>query len=510
MGAVNRIGKAAKGIRKGCCSRSCPQEGYLGRGVWGGLPETFRRKASWLRFSFPTFPVPFLPRQSCATEVRTSISPTLRYSWCASPTPMLRTTKWKKTCNACVRRKRKCDGQAGAASCSHCIETHQTCVFGRIKPRESGIKRKKTNKEAEPRSAVLANTQGRIVAPKWSTATASAAVGMVGLQENQFLAAFMRDFNAMIPCAASATILNGMCAQFGGGVGALLINGDKAEHAVFWGAIAMGSKILNAPAQLCNQYLALSNKIIEACSGPSTSVVEAYSLLSLASLLLGKAQDYDRHQANVIAKYKQLLESNSGAHADKLDENVEAVVGFMSTSPADSSTNSMVIAPEYRGMFSQLGVAALTEIDVGDVKMSRTTPLLYSILCSMGAIIDDIMEIEQTPANRKEKCDLLERMATETETMLRANPALSSCVLASMPVLFGGGAVWCVAGKLDKAERWLKDGIKRLLEKRGMVNYPLIYHSMHAGVAMCVRLGNEELYGQIRDVFKLCTFTGKL
>ncbi|CAM9687961.1 unnamed protein product [Chrysoparadoxa australica] len=410
----------------------------------------------------------------------------------------------KKTCDFCTRRKRKCDGQEGIKRCSNCQEAGLQCVFS-VK-QKTGRKRSRLQGEEGTHSmSLLANTQGERVAPERFTVTAGLAVGMVGLQENYFLAAFMRDFNAMISCTTPATVMRGMR-------GVISPNGSSLERpnvAVFWGAVAMGSKISNAPEHVCDHYIALSRNALEGAAGFCPPTLEAHSLLCLLHLMLGRFPEAKRYQLFATTVYQSLQQSETTTAIDaKLDESVAALAQVLSICFLDSGTNEITLPKESHNMFKLMATGVLSEMVEGTLSPKKEAQALHTLTISMGPISSGWSDRKQSQQCKQEMLKLLERIWQTCKHILAGNDKLSNCPLALIPAKFNEGLMCTLSHDDTKAVKATQEGIQVLHAKLGMVLYPSVYHSIHMAVINCLGLLQHDLYAEIRHLYNLRLFSG--
>lgn len=105
--------------------------------------------------------------------------------------------------------------------------------------------------------------------------SASSAVGMAGHMENFFLAAYLRDFNRMVPLTTESSVTEGMLEVLSPTVSSRGLataspikqpeSRRQAKLAVFWGVVAMGSRILGASDEATAKYLTLMRTALREC-----------------------------------------------------------------------------------------------------------------------------------------------------------------------------------------------------------------------------------------------------
>lgn len=105
--------------------------------------------------------------------------------------------------------------------------------------------------------------------------SASPAVGMAGHMENFFLAAYLRDFNRMVPLTSESSVTEGMLEVLSPTVSSRGLataspikqpeSRRQAKLAVFWGVVAMGSRILGASDEATAKYLTLMRTALREC-----------------------------------------------------------------------------------------------------------------------------------------------------------------------------------------------------------------------------------------------------
>lgn len=105
--------------------------------------------------------------------------------------------------------------------------------------------------------------------------SASPAVGMAGHMENFFLAAYLRDFNRIVPLTSESSVTEGMLEVLSPTVSSRGLatpspikqpeSRRQAKLAVFWGVVAMGSRILGASDEATAKYLTLMRTALREC-----------------------------------------------------------------------------------------------------------------------------------------------------------------------------------------------------------------------------------------------------
>lgn len=105
--------------------------------------------------------------------------------------------------------------------------------------------------------------------------SASAAVGLAGHVENFFLATYLRDFNRIVPLTTESSVTEGMLEVLSPAVSSRGLSTAspikqpesrrQAKLAVFWGVVAMGSRILGANDDSTGRYLGLMRTALREC-----------------------------------------------------------------------------------------------------------------------------------------------------------------------------------------------------------------------------------------------------
>lgn len=105
--------------------------------------------------------------------------------------------------------------------------------------------------------------------------SASGAVGLAGHVENFFLATYLRDFNRIVPLTTESSVTEGMLEVLSPAVSSRGLSQTspipqpesrrQAKLAVFWGVVAMGSRILNAEDEATARYLSLMRAALREC-----------------------------------------------------------------------------------------------------------------------------------------------------------------------------------------------------------------------------------------------------
>lgn len=121
----------------------------------------------------------------------------------------------------------------------------------------------------------MANAMGFSVDTAAGRFSASGAVGLAGHVENFFLATYLRDFNRIVPLTTESSVTEGMLEVLSPTVSSRGLSQAspipqpesrrQAKLAVFWGVVAMGSRILGAEDDATARYLALMRAALREC-----------------------------------------------------------------------------------------------------------------------------------------------------------------------------------------------------------------------------------------------------
>lgn len=116
---------------------------------------------------------------------------------------------------------------------------------------------------------------GYAVDPSAGRFSASGAVGLAGHVENFFLATYLRDFNRIVPLTSESSVTEGMLEVLSPAVSSRGLSAAspikqpesrrQAKLAVFWGVVAMGSRILGANDESTARYLGLMRTALREC-----------------------------------------------------------------------------------------------------------------------------------------------------------------------------------------------------------------------------------------------------
>lgn len=103
----------------------------------------------------------------------------------------------------------------------------------------------------------------------------SGAVGLAGHMENYFLATYLRDFNRIVPLTTESSVTEGMLEVLSPTVSSRGLSQAspipqpesrrQAKLAVFWGVVAMGSRILKAQDEATARYLSQMRASLREC-----------------------------------------------------------------------------------------------------------------------------------------------------------------------------------------------------------------------------------------------------
>lgn len=116
---------------------------------------------------------------------------------------------------------------------------------------------------------------GYAVDPSAGRFSVSGAVGLAGHVENFFLATYLRDFNRIVPLTSESSVTEGMLEVLSPAVSSRGLSAAspikqpesrrQAKLAVFWGVVAMGSRILGANDESTARYLGLMRTALREC-----------------------------------------------------------------------------------------------------------------------------------------------------------------------------------------------------------------------------------------------------
>ncbi|CAM9331304.1 unnamed protein product [Ectocarpus sp. 8 AP-2014] len=462
----------------------------------------------------------------------------------------------RKACDLCTKRKRKCNGKH---PCSQCIETGapNQCVYS---PRLKSGRKKKVRIDGVlyeegtyGGELALANPGGvrHNVDPSAGRFSASGAVGLAGHVENFFLATYLRDFNRLVPLTTESSVTEGMLEVLSPAVssrGLATANPIKqpesrrqAKLAVFWGVVAMGSRILGAADESTVRYLGLMRSALRECFDCNDKeVVQAYLLLSTVETMRGNEAAGKRyldhahtmHNGNAIGPEGKLLRDRSEQDVSldlvfqMYDQPDGAVSGFNRSAAvgdwrrnqhaADGSSSSPEQAHSGGGSDSGKPTSAVDQMiaqAVSPPSECQSSPLkalkYLSTVCGLSSEVFD-------PTN---KCVTVKQYLAEMDSALKGAHSLfvatdlSECITGVVIVkIFGGVTVlmrsWGQLEDRDIGLAQLEEGVGYALTRPGLFTFPMWWHALHCAAICLAHFGRNDTYMRLRATFNKTTFPG--
>lgn len=281
------------------------------------------------------------------------------------------------------------------------------------------------------------------VDPSAGRFSASGAVGLAGHVENFFLATYLRDFNRIVPLTSESSVTEGMLEVLSPTVSARGLatanpikqpeSRRQAKLAVFWGVVAMGSRILGASDDSTLGYLGLMRTALRECFDCNDKeVVQAYLLLSTVETMRGNEAAGKRyldhahtmHNGNAMGPGGKLLKDRS-EHDESMDlvfqiydqpdgciggRNGSAAVGDRGRYSASSSSSSPGAADAGEPISAVDQMIAQAMAPPSDANSSPVKALKYlSTACGLSSEVFD-------PTN---KCVTVKQYIAEMDSALK-------------------------------------------------------------------------------------------
>ncbi|CAB1109300.1 unnamed protein product [Ectocarpus sp. CCAP 1310/34] len=234
----------------------------------------------------------------------------------------------RKSCGACGRKKRKCDG---LMPCSRCLRAGVRCTYSKRKPHQPQLGRQHQRRPRGPAGVQTADMfrpsasgtllPGGMLPLKRLKLSASPATGLVGMQENAFLSDFFGCVGfmpftsrshirgAMVRMMARSTAQHQPGArhnspeqsQFGDtftedGItpGNQLLTGPSC--CTFWCAVGMGALAKGSPVESVANYSRLARDAMDAYTGPvDADVAEAWAILGYFYGFMGDTATFEEY-----------------------------------------------------------------------------------------------------------------------------------------------------------------------------------------------------------------------
>ncbi|CAM9805603.1 unnamed protein product [Discosporangium mesarthrocarpum] len=377
----------------------------------------------------------------------------------------------------------------------------------------------------------------------------SAAMGLVGHAESYFLARYLRDFNRFVPLTTEGSVTEGMVEVLSRDVVRGYADPDpirqpqtrkQAKLAVFWGVVAMGSRIMGATDETTARYLELMRAALKECfDSNDKEVVQAYLLLSTVETMRGheatamRYLDFAQTMQNALRMSfppgdgcgTQGGEGEQGGGGGGLpyhegeDESVHMVfelynrfVGGGGERGGCSSSIGPLVSPEVQRLVNQaLGEVGGGGCGEGGYKRPRALDALkmLSNVCGLSAEVFD----------PNHKCKTVRQYLEEMDRGLKGADSvfnwtnLSECITGIVTVKLWGGVTmvtkacglmtWDVSAGLDQVEA----GIGYALTRPGLMTFPLWWHALHCAAIVLHHYGRHDVYQRLRSTYnKRCVY----
>lgn len=204
-------------------------------------------------------------------------------------------SKKKHSCDDCVERKIKCDGNE---PCSGCVKRQISCLYS-IK-QKPGPKRKH-GYDHPGHSYSPAPLQEPISQPIYNNPTASPIKALPDSHELHWFHTFMEDINGTLPFVSQEmkTVLTFLLES----KNQMSIEFSHPLYIILWSTIGIGSIILDDPLWTSKSevYLQRIHASLRECYDlQSKEMVSVYITLSLYYIFLGDSQRYEKYELSSI------------------------------------------------------------------------------------------------------------------------------------------------------------------------------------------------------------------
>ncbi|CAM9219739.1 unnamed protein product [Ectocarpus sp. 4 AP-2014] len=244
----------------------------------------------------------------------------------------------RKSCCACGRKKKKCDG---FMPCRRCVDSGNCCVYEKRRchlprPHQQQRQRRRLDRDGVPlgggtkHSAPAAAPACEVLTLKRCKFRASPATGLVGMRENTFLGDFFACVG-FIPLTTQSHIRETMVKMMVTSTpsrqpvfwrdcdedNVLAREGDfsmpSAENQLdvgpsictFWCAVALGALVKRGPGTSVARYSELARDAVESHSGPvTTGVAKAWVILAYLYLFHGDTDVFQEYMARSEALFR--------------------------------------------------------------------------------------------------------------------------------------------------------------------------------------------------------------
>jgi hypothetical protein len=377
----------------------------------------------------------------------------------------------RKACDFCTKRKRKCDG---GQPCSFCVELKTDCVYSaRLK---SGRKKKPSVETERGVTSLTENLR---------SFSASPAVGLVGYLENVFLMAFMNDFNKGIPITGSLArctveALTPMSPSEATAATLQLVDPNCPKHgrlALFWAAVALGSRIMGAGLMQTDTYMRLSRSSLKECFDyASVDVLRAYTLISVVEAAMGRSTASQRYLQFAEIVYRSMLASNELDASDRV---------------------SLKIVIEFLGA----GTMCITDIPdeqecSGALKFVRQLVLARETVHK--AFTADPQPCDQQVKTIFDFTCLLDTVA-DTYDLLQ----LESCLATRVFTAIWKGLALVFKGQLEAGLQEVNEGVSFALARPGLIPLRMWQHALHVAALVYRQCDLEGPYNGLRSTYNV-------
>eukprot|EP00611_Tribonema_gayanum_P014321 TRINITY_DN2566_c0_g1_i1.p1 TRINITY_DN2566_c0_g1~~TRINITY_DN2566_c0_g1_i1.p1 ORF type:complete len:646 (+),score=231.25 TRINITY_DN2566_c0_g1_i1:316-2253(+) len=362
---------------------------------------------------------------------------------------------------------------------------------------------------------------GGLVHPLARPFTASPALGLVGHVENIFIAAYIRDLNNFIPMTSEGAVMSGMLEAMVQQqhphipqTGKSLVPANaapaaskrrSAKLAVFWGVVALGSRILGAPRADVERYRAQVTAALRDCfDEDDPMVVQAYLLLGSLETMLGncpKARRYMHFAKTVHASLRaKSVQEQHQAQLEGLETLLQVFGARMCE--CDAADEGPCTAS---GANTAVAAAACSEM-LQSIFMARTGQAVkpmdaLRLTLGMPNITRKVLDPESPCPIVLAHLHHLENACDGVGVIINTSSVLTDCVAIVAPQMIWHGITLSMSGRIQAGLKEVAAGMELAMSRPGLMTFPLWWHCMHCAA---ITLQHHDLradYDRFKAVF---------
>ena len=399
--------------------------------------------------------------------------------------PAMKTGRLRKACDFCTKRKRKC---SGGKPCTFCLEMKAHCVYS-VKLK-SGRKRQKGMPGELPIEAKVGSSGGGGLSGSLSPALYAggpeSGAPLVGHMENYFLATFLSDFNKFVPLVTEETVMLGMLEA----VRTRSVDQKtQTRLAVFWGVVAVGSRVLGAESGTTERYVGHMKQALSLSMDASDDLdlVRAFLLLCTLESMRGAAEKSHVYLKFASTAFDRIVERD----VVEKSRDFEALSAVMAIyrSPATFGKGAMEEPSSVEQVMESMD-------ELPSSKGSDALRLIVGSSQFTNQILNPETPCQVVKANIKKL-----HVITEGASDVLGEGMPGECITSIVPVMICGGIARVFRLEEEEGLKEVEEGVQYALSRPSMMQFPLWLHSLHcAGILFC-NYGRSDSFNRLRDAY---------